>query len=80
MVDTLPDVTIPITGVAIDGTPDGGYALRILKAYRERCNCNWRTLGLPEDRSRIYDLMNEHQRQRAAELDEAIRRLERRDG
>ncbi len=56
----------------IDGTPDGKYALRILKAYREACNTKWIIEGDHEKARALYDAMNEHQNQRAKELDEAI--------
>ena len=50
----------------VNPTPDGGYALRILKAYR--ANCNYRFSG-------VLDALNEEQEQRAAELDKAIVKL-----
>jgi hypothetical protein len=56
----------------IDGTPNGEYALRILKAYRARCNEKWIVEGCDEGTKRIYDAMNEHQDLRAKELDKAI--------
>lgn len=55
----------------IDGTPDGNYALRILKAYRSGCNEKWIVEGDIEAKA-LYDAMNEHQDLRAKELDEAI--------
>ena len=67
----LPDLTQePIKYV--DATPDDEYPLRILRAYRKDCNCMWETNppGYP-----IYDMMNEHQIQRAAILDKAIEAL-----
>lgn len=60
----------------IDGTPDGDYALRILKFYRELANCKWVVNGVNDDEKVIYDLMNVHQDQRALELDKAIKTLE----
>jgi hypothetical protein len=61
----------------INGTPDGKYALRILKFYRQLCNCKWIIEGEDVEKARaLYDAMNEHQDQRAKELDEAIRILE----
>ena len=57
----------------IDGTPDGGYALRILRAYRQACNTKWIIEGENVEKSRaLYDAMNEHQDLRAKELDKAI--------
>lgn len=59
----------------VDATPDEGYPLRILEAYRANCDVQWEVHGLPEDRSRIYDLMNEACEKRAAILDRAIAKL-----
>lgn len=58
----------------IDGTPDGNYALRILQAYRRRCNGKWIVEGkFAETNAKLlYDAMNEHQDLRAKELDKAI--------
>jgi hypothetical protein len=61
--------------VHIDGTPDGGYALRILEYYRLRCNEKWVVEGFKENEKLIYDLMNETQDKRAIELDQAIAKL-----
>jgi len=62
----------------VDGTPDGKYALRILRAYREACNTKWIIEGENIEKARsLYEAMNEHQNQRAAELDKAIEILER---
>jgi hypothetical protein len=59
----------------IDATPDGGYALRILKVYRMRCNEKWIVKGIPDNEKRIYDAMNDAQDERAIELDKAIAKL-----
>lgn len=60
----------------IDGTP-AGFPLRILKAYRRRCDEKFMLEGDWDEGSRkLYDLMNEHQDARAKELDRAIRILE----
>jgi hypothetical protein len=58
----------------IDGTPDGKYALRILLAYRRRCDGKWIVEGkfAETGAKQIYDAMNEHQDLRAVELDKAI--------
>lgn len=58
--------------VFVDATPDGNYALRLLTAYRSRCDVRWQTHGLDEDRAAIYKQMNEDQSRRGYELDEAI--------
>lgn len=51
----------------VDGTPDENYVLRILKAYRENCNCKW-----SGSNNVLFEEMNKHQDQRAKLLDEAI--------
>lgn len=56
----------------VDGTPDGSYALRILEAFRTRCNEKWILEGFDEGTQRVYDAMNGHQDLRAKELDYAI--------
>ena len=61
----------------IDGQPDGNYALRILQYYRLRCNEKIIISGEGTvNIKRVYDIMNEHQDQRAKELDKAIKVLE----
>lgn len=72
----LPPTTVDMREHHVSSQPDGGYALRILKHFRELCNCKWETHGLDEADSRIYLMMNEHQDQRAVELDKAIKILE----
>ncbi len=61
----------------VDATPDGDYALRILRAYREDCDMRWadNTLGI-KSKSPIAKLMNNTQKERAKELDKAIKILE----
>ena len=60
----------------IDGTPDAAYPVRILRTYREQCNVRWEVQGLDEAKTLIYETMNQHQRERAALLDVAIRVLQ----
>lgn len=61
----------------IDGTPDDGYALRILRAYREECNCRWTdTTEGTETENPMLKMMNENCAQRAELLDKAISILE----
>jgi len=73
-----PDVAnkISMNEIWIDSTPDTQYALRILKAYRRRCDERWMVEGFPKERRLLYDAMNAHQEQRAKELDRAIALLE----
>jgi hypothetical protein len=61
--------------MSVDATPDGGYALRILRAYRMRCNEKWIVEGFKENEKLIYDVMNDAQDKRAIELDKAIAKL-----
>jgi len=63
----------------IDGTPDGKYALRILRFYRSLARTKWIIEGTDEETKTIYYIMNEHQDRRAKELDNAIAILERQD-
>ena len=56
--------------VFIDATPEG-YPVRILQHYRDRCN--GRIEAHPP--SPVYDIMNEHQVERAEVLDKALAKL-----
>lgn len=71
----LPPVTQqPI--LHIDGTPDSGYVMRILRAYRENCNSMWATsTDGSECDNPLLQMMNEMQVKRAELLDEAIKKL-----
>jgi hypothetical protein len=64
----------------IDGTPDGQFALRILKFFRARCNEKWIVEDVDEKARAIYDAMNEHQDLRAKELNKAISILSKEQG
>ena len=57
--------------IHVDATPDGGYALRILRAYLENARCKW----VADPPNALCDAMNEDCDKRAALLDEAIRAL-----
>ena len=61
----------------VDATPDAGYPLRILRAYRQNCDCRWadNTAG-EEPTNPLLKMMNEHCQQRAEILDRAIAILE----
>jgi len=61
--------------IHVDGTPDENYVLRILQAYRENCNCKWATGTDGSCDNPMFQLMNEHQDQRAELLDQAISEL-----
>lgn len=60
----------------IDATPDNKYPIRILRAYREYCNCFYSDNTEGEPRSELWEQMNEWQRERALILDKAIQLLE----
>jgi len=60
----------------VDATPDREYPLRILRVYRQNCDCKW----VIESPNPFYDLMNQHNDQRAKILDEAISILEKHFG
>jgi hypothetical protein len=62
----------------VDGTPNADYPLRILKAYRENCNCKWSNTRYPdlETIDPLLHVMNQHQEERARILDQAIQILE----
>lgn len=60
----------------VDMTPDDDLPLRILKAYRENCDCKWATDLVGNCDNSILQVMNEHAEQRAKILDKAIVLLE----
>lgn len=67
----LPEITQqPI--IYIDGTPNEDYVLRILRAYRQNCDCRW----VSTEPNTLIDFMNDCQDKRAALLDEAIKVLQ----
>lgn len=55
-----------------DMTPDNNLPVRILEAYLRDCGMKWEVSGLEEDKSKVYDLMNDAQDQRAKILKKAI--------
>jgi len=71
----LPKIRNRVKHRFIDATPKG-YALRILKHYRAKCNEIWEVHGLSKNETKIYEMMNEAQIERAKELDRAIKILE----
>lgn len=60
----------------IDARPDGDYALRILRYYRRCCDERWAENVDGSCNNPLWIAMNEHQEQRAEELDNAIEILE----
>jgi hypothetical protein len=71
----LPKLTINTKEFHIDATPEG-YALRILKFYRERACTKFIVEGIDKEARAFYDYMNECQDKRIKELDVAIKILE----
>ncbi len=69
---SLPEVTQqPI--IYVDATPNGGYVLRILQAYRQNCNCKWADTSSPnETQNPLLVMMNETNDKRARLLDKSI--------
>ena len=60
----------------VDATPDENYPIRILQAFLHDAGCDWEVHGLSEEKSKIYDLMNEHQKERRILLSRAIKVLQ----
>ena len=58
--------------IHVDATPNDEYPLRILRAYRENCNCKWES----HRRVQLTDMMNADCDKRAKVLDRAITCLE----
>ena len=59
----------------VDTTPQG-YALRILRAYRTMCDERYVVYGLSPETKAWWDMLNQLQVERAADLDRAIANLE----
>lgn len=68
----LPELDRPLTNLHVDATPDGKYALRILKCYLERARAKFKV----EDDDEFFTFMNECQDKRVVELEKAIDILE----
>lgn len=61
----------------VDCTPNKEYPLRILRAYRQQCDCKWSdTTDGDKTENPLLVWMNKHCEQRAKILDKAIRLLE----
>jgi len=74
----MPDLTKqPLNHV--DGTPNKDYPIRILKSFRENCNCHYTSSsdGSEDGLSEFMKEMNRNQEKRAKILDEAIAILSR---
>lgn len=73
--DLLKDLNDQQAVMNLDATPDEGYVLRILQAYRDNCNVKWATSTDGTCDNPLYQTMNEHQEERAKLLDSAIEKL-----
>jgi hypothetical protein len=60
----------------VDMTPDVFLPRRILEAYAENCRCKWEVNGLSEEECRVWEMMNQHQKERLAIIEKALRRLD----
>ena len=56
----------------VDATPDLAYPIRILEAYRERCNYKWSMTSATIKEDDLIKQLNDFQDQRAEILDKAI--------
>lgn len=72
----LPELTINTREFHIDATPDGKYAIRILKCYLERARVKFKVEGMEDGEIKLFDFMNGCQDKREKELEEAIIVLE----
>jgi hypothetical protein len=68
----LPELTINTREYHVDATPDGKYAIRILKCYLERARAKF----IIVEKDEFYEFMNECQDKRVVELQKAIGILE----
>jgi hypothetical protein len=72
----LPELTINTREFHVDATPDGKYAIRILKCYLERARVKFKIEGMEDSEIKLFDYMNECQDKRVVELEKAIKTLE----
>lgn len=74
----LPELnkTLDSRDVHIDATPDGKYAIRILKCYLERARVKFNVEGMEDSEIKLFDYMNVCQDKRVVELEKAIKVLE----
>ncbi len=74
----LPELTKDMREIIrhVDATPDGKYAIRILKCYLERARCKFKVEEMEDNEIKLFDFMNTCQDKREKELKEAIEILE----
>ena len=68
----LPKLDRQLCDMHVDPTPDGKYAIRILKCYLERARAKF----VISDDDEFFKFMNECQDKRVVELEKAIDILE----
>ncbi len=72
----IPELTINPREFHVDATPDGKYAIRILKCYLERAKIKFRVENMEDSEIKLFDYMNECQDKRVVELEKALKVLE----
>lgn len=74
----LPELNKPLNtkDFHVNATPDGKYAIRILKCYLERARCKFKVEGMEDSEIKLFDFINTCQDKREKELKEAIEILE----
>jgi hypothetical protein len=60
----------------VDATPDGKYAIRILKCYLERARRKFKVEEMEDNEIKLFDFINKCQDKRVIELERAINMLE----
>jgi len=73
---TIPELTTNTRDFHVDATPDGKYAIRILKCYLERARIKFKTDDMEDSEVKLFDYMNTCQDKRVTELEKAIEVLE----
>ena len=72
----IPELIVNPREFHLDVTPDGKYAIRILKCYLERAKIKFKVENMEDSEIELFDYMNECQDKRAVELEKAIKTLE----
>jgi len=74
----LPELNKPLNtkDFHVDATPNGKYAIRILKCYLERARVKFKVEGMEDSEIKLFDYMNVCQDKREKELITAISILE----
>ena len=70
------NATVSSSDFKIDATPDGKYAVRILKNYLKRAKIKFETDNREDNEVELFNFINSCQDKRAIELENAISILE----